>query len=450
MQWRGSNLIKACLLLLLALSGAANAVVFQAESYAYSHDTTKGNTGGAFRSGNTDIEATSDVGGGYNVGWIAATEWLAYSNLVIPATADYTINVRVASVNGGRLSLDLNGGSIRLGEVVVPATGGWQKWTTVSKTVRINAGTYSLGVYAHTKEWNLNWIEVSASTNSGGGNGNGHGPHFADTSRGEWTLVVVPDTQHYSQNRANAPVAHMHKAFDWLVQIKDRLNIQFVQGLGDITESQSNSWEWDNSSSAWYKLLHQMPHMPVQGNHDSIASMNRYFPVSTYAYENWWGGYSSGIENNYALLTIGRENYLFLHLRAHDQYSKPGTAPLAWANQVVSNHRNRKVIVATHDIWATRTIRDGLLSKHDNIIMANAGHDCVREAYYTTTGPNGGVSNNFVADFQCDGQEVMLLRYYIFKPMEDKVDYYTYSPVTDRFEVDSSSQGSFRLLQADP
>ena len=44
----------------------------------------------------------------------------------------------------------------------------------------------------------------------------------------------------------------------------------------------------------------------------------------------------------------------------------------------------------------------------------------------------------------------MLLRFYVFKPLEDKVYFYTYSPITNEFEVDESSQGSFDLVQADP
>ena len=64
--------------------------------------------------------------------------------------------------------------------------------------------------------------------------------------------------------------------------------------------------------------------------------------------------------------------------------------------------------------------------------------------------PDGGVSNNFIANYQCDRPEIMLLRFYVFKPLEDKVYFYTYSPITNQFEVDDSSQGSFDLVQADP
>ena len=45
------------------------------EGVAY-HDTTAGNSGGAYRYEDVDIENCSDTGGGYNVGWTAMGEWL--------------------------------------------------------------------------------------------------------------------------------------------------------------------------------------------------------------------------------------------------------------------------------------------------------------------------------------------------------------------------------------
>src|SRR5205085_5892377 len=45
-------------------------------------DTTTGNSGGAYRTTDVDIEATS---GGYDIGWIAAGEWLNYTVSVATA-----------------------------------------------------------------------------------------------------------------------------------------------------------------------------------------------------------------------------------------------------------------------------------------------------------------------------------------------------------------------------
>src|SRR4051812_46910387 len=143
-------------LLLAVCASSSQAVVFQAESYNAFNDTTAGNQGGAYRSDNVDIEVTNDTGGGYDVGWIETGEWLVYNSLSIPTTGSYTIKMRVASPSGGTASVDLNAGAIVLGDFAIPATGGWQTWTTVSKTVTLNAGTYNLGVFAKSAGWNFN------------------------------------------------------------------------------------------------------------------------------------------------------------------------------------------------------------------------------------------------------------------------------------------------------
>ncbi len=109
--------------------------------------------------GGVQTEACSE--GGLNVGWIDAGDWMAYAGINFPSSGTYRVEYRVASVSGGTLSLDLNAGAIQLGQVAVPATGGWQTWTTVSHTVTVNAGTHAVGVYAPTGGWNLNWIRFT-------------------------------------------------------------------------------------------------------------------------------------------------------------------------------------------------------------------------------------------------------------------------------------------------
>src|ERR1022692_2972076 len=43
------------------------------------YDVSTGNNGGVYRSDDVDIESTTDTGGGYDVGWISAGEWLTYT-----------------------------------------------------------------------------------------------------------------------------------------------------------------------------------------------------------------------------------------------------------------------------------------------------------------------------------------------------------------------------------
>ncbi len=155
-------LSRVFIVFLSLFSGVCMATVFQAEDYTYSFDVSAGNTGGAYRSDDVDIEPTTDTGGGYNVGWIDASEWLSFSSLEIPNTASYRIRLRVASaMTGGAFNVDLDGGAVLLGSGTVPNTGGWQSWQTLEMTTTINAGTYSLGVFASSGGWNLNWVEIT-------------------------------------------------------------------------------------------------------------------------------------------------------------------------------------------------------------------------------------------------------------------------------------------------
>src|SRR5436309_8367250 len=62
------------------------------------HDSGPNNMGGAFRSGGVDIE--NAAGGGYDIAWIAAGEWLNYT-VNVASAGTYTIQVRVASPGGG-------------------------------------------------------------------------------------------------------------------------------------------------------------------------------------------------------------------------------------------------------------------------------------------------------------------------------------------------------------
>jgi chitinase len=109
-------------------------------------------------------EATTDTGGGLNVGYADTADWMAYSNINFPTSGTYVIEYRVASaVNGARISSDLNAGTIQLGAVNIPNTGGWQNWQTVSQTVNVNAGTYNFGIYIQSSGVNINWFRITKS-----------------------------------------------------------------------------------------------------------------------------------------------------------------------------------------------------------------------------------------------------------------------------------------------
>ena len=113
------------------------------------------------------LEATQDTGGGDNVGWIDAGDWMEYT-IGVATAGDFIVDYRIASLStGGEIHL-LDGSSNLLTATVLPVTGGWQTWTTVtSSTFSLPAGTSTIRVYANQSGWNFNWMEFK-SVSSGG------------------------------------------------------------------------------------------------------------------------------------------------------------------------------------------------------------------------------------------------------------------------------------------
>jgi beta-glucanase (GH16 family) len=127
------------------------------------HDTDAGNNGNAYRSEDVDIESCSDAGGGYNAGWVREGEWLEYT-LDVPVPGEYDIDIRVASLSaGGVFHLEFNGEN-KTGDVIVPITGGWQSWETVSATVTLSPGTNLMRFVPTVEGFNVNYFDFGTRT----------------------------------------------------------------------------------------------------------------------------------------------------------------------------------------------------------------------------------------------------------------------------------------------
>ncbi|NQY36285.1 MAG: cellulase family glycosylhydrolase [Alteromonadaceae bacterium] len=110
-------------------------------------------------------EASTDTGGGDNIGYIDDGDWLTY-DINMPQAGTVTVNYRVASnVDGGVIKIEEGGGAVSYGTVTVGNTGGWQNWVTVSHQINLPAGNQTIGLAAEQGGWNLNWFEITTVTN---------------------------------------------------------------------------------------------------------------------------------------------------------------------------------------------------------------------------------------------------------------------------------------------
>ncbi|UII19967.1 carbohydrate-binding protein [Fulvivirga ligni] len=107
------------------------------------------------------VQTESCSEGGSNVGYIDANDWMVW-DVNVPSNGTYLVEYRVASQNGGgNLQLEKAGGNPVYGTRSIPATGGWQNWSTVSHTVNLSAGQQQMAIKALAGGWNLNWIKLT-------------------------------------------------------------------------------------------------------------------------------------------------------------------------------------------------------------------------------------------------------------------------------------------------
>jgi len=130
------------------------------------HDSDATNSGGQYRSTGVDIEATSDAGGGNDVGWLSPGEWLQYT-VNVGTAGTYDVTFRVASALSGG-TMHLQAGSTNLsGTVAAPGTGGWQTWTSVTATgIPLSAGTQPIRLVFDGGSFNINWMSFALSSAS--------------------------------------------------------------------------------------------------------------------------------------------------------------------------------------------------------------------------------------------------------------------------------------------
>ena len=111
----------------------------EGDAYYDSDDT---NQGGQYRP-NQGVDIEKCAAGGYNVGWAHVGDWMAYT-VNVSKTATYQVSFHVASsYDSGKFHLESDGVD-KTGVILVPNTKGFQNWTVVKNSIKLNAGQHVL------------------------------------------------------------------------------------------------------------------------------------------------------------------------------------------------------------------------------------------------------------------------------------------------------------------
>ncbi len=229
-----------------------------------------------------------------------------------------------------------------------------------------------------------------------------------------YSFVVVGDTQSVNIYDPN----NFSTIYDWIIENKEDKKIEYVIGLGDITDKDQVE-EWNRASAAFEKLDKEgIGYSLVRGNHDSSARFNATFNKQSYT-QSFDGQYGTTLESTYRKIEVCGIKYLIftLDFGATDNI-------LNWASEIIENHPDYNVIITTH----AYLYRDGttidkndiapptkynasnnngdeiwnkLVSKHKNIVLVLSGHDPHPRVVCTqTAGENGNIVTQILSDHQ--------------------------------------------------
>ncbi len=293
------------------------------------------------------------------------------------------------------------------------------------------------------------------------------------TAAPDFTVVFLPDTQNYTAQQNGGSNAMFKAQTEWVIANREARNLVLAHQLGDCTEHGDNNGdpiEWMRADTSM-TILEQvstsqpdgMPYGICVGNHDQSPNgdadgtttfYNQYFGESRFTGRAYYGGhYGANNDNHYTLFSASGMDFILVSL---EYDTSPDAAVLAWADDLLTTHSDRRAIVTSHYLIGTgnpgsfgpqgQAIYDAL-KDNPNLFLMVCGH-VPGEGRRTDT-YNGSTVHTLLSDYQSrtNGGNGWL-RILEFRPGLDQIAVFTYSPWLDQFEADADSSSQFILPYA--
>ena len=300
---------------------------------------------------------------------------------------------------------------------------------------------------------------------------------------GAFTIVIIPDTQHYVGIGCKAPRttkdpvtnSNLEAQVNWIREQRQDQNIVFVSHVGDIVDKDRPE-EWAVAKGHLDRLRGVVPFGLTVGNHDMSSKGNAHlfqanFPAASFLEYPWYlGSYehtradqkvSANNANSAQRFSAGGMDFLHLNLECN--------APddvLAWANALIAKHPQRRALITTHmDLGVLDKPRgsegfikdpqgrmrwvkvhgqrgnsgaqmwEKLFCRHTNLGLIFCGDQSrVTALRLEATAKDGHVISSLLSDYMSQPA----LRLVRFIPKENRVDVLTYE-VKRRFLVEETN-----------
>jgi len=290
-----------------------------------------------------------------------------------------------------------------------------------------------------------------------------------DSPDSAFSLIIIPDTQHYTAEMFGGTTAIFRAQIQWIVDNMKMLNAVFVNHVGDmVNDGDEYEVEWDRAWSAMSlledstatHLLYGLPYSTTVGNHDqtphndpagTTTYYNRLFGVSHCSGRPYYGGhFGSNNDDHFSLFSASGFDFIVVSM---EYDASPDADVLAWADSLLAAYSKRWAIVSAHSLvelgnpapFTTQgqAIYDAL--KDDpNLFLMLCGHfhgEGRRSDTY-----QGHTVHTVMANYQMrpNGGDGWLRIMKIY-PEKKVISVKTYSPTLDQFETDADSSSQFTL-----
>jgi parallel beta-helix repeat protein len=275
-----------------AVPGTVQAENYDTGGQGVAYDVTSVNgSGDGYRPDGVNLEATSDTGGGYDLGWTATGQWFRYT-VDVASAGTYTVSLRLAAPSAVSDALHIAdaSGTDLSGAVAIPATGDFQTWGTATTTVALPAGKQVLTVDQDNGGWNLNQLTFGSA-----------GATSTDLAAGKATSESSHTDVYPSSNVTDGnPSSYWESAgsaFPQWVQVDlgaargaSRAVLRLPASWGARTQTLSLLASADGSTFTTVKASATYSFDPAAGNTVTLtfpAATGRFFRVNVTANSGW-------------------------------------------------------------------------------------------------------------------------------------------------------------------
>ncbi|GIP33363.1 fibronectin type III domain-containing protein [Paenibacillus sp. J2TS4] len=264
----------------------------------------------------------------------------------------------------------------------------------------------------------------------------------------DYTFVWMTDTQFYTE-----VFPHIYESqVNWIVEQAEEMKIDYVIHTGDIVNVPDYEAQW-LLADRYMGVLDQadIPYGVLAGNHDvkdlgnnefDYTNYYRYFGADRFQDRPYYGESYKNNRGHYDLISSHGNDYIIVYMGWGI-----GDEEIAWLNQVLADHPDRKAILCFHDYLMANGNRaeigdilfDRVVVPNENVVLVLNGHRTGSTLRTDEIDDNGdGIADRKVyqilTDYQGHGEGGDgFMKLFHFDTATDTIYVNTYSPYKEKY-----------------